>query len=567
MLKNNKLRLVRIGALAVLATAAAFGATRLVAQARTDGQDSAPANSQPGQPSAKALPKELTDPGTPRPTSKPYWDGAKRNLLIMTLDTTRADHISAYGKHPGLTPNIDKLAASGTLFLKGTSQTNQTNPSHVSVMTGVMGIEHGILDNEHQFEGETDMLPAAFKRAGYKTAGFPSSSHVSKWLGWRGFDDIYDVPPDPKTYLSSKQVTDKAIEWLDANGGGDKPFFIWVHYWDAHAPYSPPKDVLAEFYKGNPKQPGKPLIRNEYPSMKKSAWLTGVTDPEYPQALYKAEVRFMDTNIGRLLAYLDKKGLTDKTGVVLVGDHGENLGEHEMYFNHYFTFESSLRVPFILRMPGMPAGVKVEAQVTQIDIAPTVAELYGVDLHNNLRGVSLVKSLKGDSDVALAERKVLVHEHGNNRQIVIREGDFKVIYSITPFKTHPPLNVEAGEIWVYDLAKDPTESTNVASAHPELVEKYRGYVKKWFDLKGTGSAGDDDDEESLDPQRREALKGLGYVDDEEEPDETPAKGKGKPSGKAKTAGSDGGPESEDEAKSPPPSKDAKAKDAKKKKDD
>lgn len=468
---------------------------------------------------------------------KPYWDGPKHNLILITMDTTRADHISAYGKHPGLTPRIDKLAAGGTLFLNATSQTNQTNPSHLTIMTGLMGIEHGVLDNEQQFDGKVDMLPMAFKRAGYRTAGFPSSSHVSAWLGWKGFDHIYDVPPDPKTYLCSKTVTDKTIEWLEQNS--DQPFFIWVHYWDPHAPYSPPKELIPKFYQGNPKEKGKPMIRDVYPSMKKSGWLVGVTDPEYPMALYRAEVNYCDTHIGRLLDYLDKKNLTNRTGIVLVGDHGENLGEHEMYFNHYFTFESSLLIPYIMRFPDFPANVKVSARVTQLDIAPTIAELYGLDLNNNLRGVSLVKSLKGQPNEALDARRIMVHEHGNNRQIVIRDGEIKIIYTITPFRTHPPLHVDAGEIWVYDLAKDPEEKNNIAREHPQLVDKYKPYVQRWFDLKGTGSAGGDDDApRRISPEREQALKAMGYMEDEDD-DAPPARSKGKSSqNKGKSGGKD-----------------------------
>lgn len=476
--------------------------------------------------SAGDLPADLTTPGKPRPEGKPFWEGKKRNLIILTLDTTRADHISAYGVHPDLTPHIDKLAATGTLFLNGMSQTNQTNPSHMTVMTGLMGIEHGILDNEQQIERDVDMLPAAFKRAGYRTAGFPSSSHVSAWLGWKGFDHIYDVAPDPKTYLSAEEVTDRALEWLGKNE--TEPFFIWVHYWDPHAPYAPPKNLLSKYYQGNPKAPGKEEIR-KHPSIQKSKWLTGVTDLEYPMALYKAEVNYTDLHIGRLLKYLDEKGLAETTGIVLVGDHGENLGEHEMYFNHYFTFEPSLRVPFIMRMPGLKPGVKVSERVTQLDIAPTIAELYGIEFKNPLRGVSLASAMKGEKDAALSSRQVFVHEHGNNRQIVIRDGDIKVIYSITPFKTHPPLHVEAGEVWVYDLSRDPTESKNLAEIRSDLVEKYRPYVQKWFDLKGTGSMSEDEDARpNLTPAQKKALEGLGYMDDpDEEEDEAPVKGKGK----------------------------------------
>ncbi len=459
---------------------------------------------------------------------KPHWDGARRNLIIITLDTVRADHLSCYGAPEGTTPNIDALADHGVLFENMHSQTNQTNPSHTTIMTGVMGIEHGILDNKTVLPDNADTLPEAFKRAGYATAGFPATNHTSSWFGWRGFDHIYMVEPLIKNQLNAEQITDRVIAWIDENPG--KPFFIWAHYFDAHAPYHPPKEFQKRFYPKNPKLGDATPINDAFPSIAHYGWLKDVRDIDYPKALYMAEIAFIDEQIGRLLKHLDDKSLTDGTGVVLTADHGENLGELEQYFNHYFILESTLRVPLIMRMPGLASALRVPQRATHVDIAPTLAELYGVDLQNVTRGVSLVPTLKGSANPALEARTEFIFEHGNNRQVAFRQGDLKVIFTITEFDDKPPVHVGANEVWVFDLAKDPQEKNNIKDQHAALIAKYEPMARQWFDLKQSSRGGGDDDDghgHDITPAQKRNLEALGYVDDddEEEQDEAPARAK------------------------------------------
>ena len=315
------------------------------------------------------------------------------------------------------------------------------------------------------------------------------------------------------------------IAWLEQqrNVNAANPFFLWVHCWDPHTPYQPPADSAARFYSGDPKSRDLPQLR-DHPSIRKHKWLKDVTDPDYPQAMYRAEIHEMDRQIGRLLDYLDETGLRHSTGIVVVGDHGENLGEHDQFFNHYFIFEQTLRVPLIMRFQGYPRGLRVEQQVCQLDIVPTIAKIYGLTLGHELQGLSLLRTLEGQPDPALAKRVVFVHEHGKNRQIAVRDHDYKIVYTIET-TDRPPLLARRGDVWLFDLARDPGERHNLAADHPELVKKYRPFIRPWMAL---GLQRGDEAKPLTDPQR-DHLRSLGYLDEQE--DNTPAERKKGPDGK------------------------------------
>ncbi|RJP39923.1 MAG: hypothetical protein C4547_02940 [Phycisphaerales bacterium] len=451
-----------------------------------------------------------------------------RNCLLITMDTTRADRIGPYAGDPSLTPNLSRLAAQGAVFLSALSQTNQTSPSHASIMSGVYALEHGCTDNTLPIKEDIDLLPLAFKRAGFNTAAFPSSAHVSTWIEWRGFDHLEKIPDISSEFLDAGEVTERATAWLEANGA--QPFFAWVHYWDPHAPYAPPPEIARQFYDGDPKQGEGPLLTDHPSRSRFGGWLSGVRDEAYPRALYQGEIFNADRYVGKLLDYLERVGLADKTAVFFMGDHGENLGEHEMYYNHGFPFEETLRIPMIMRVPGMPSGIRVEQRVTQVDVLPTIAELFGLDVGNRLVGLSLVSALRGQPAEPIVERDFFVHEGGNWRQIVFRDGKLKCYYTLIRIKAYPPIYVAEDEVWIFDTEADPGESVNLAAKYPELIEQHRAILKPWMDgkLRWLADRAKRQLEEGapLSEQRRELLErhkllqGIGYVeDDDEEGDE------------------------------------------------
>ena len=439
------------------------------------------------------------------------------NVLLVTLDTTRADHVSAYGATgrevpAGLTPVIDGVAAEGILFENALSQTNSTNSSHVAIFSGQYALDSGILNNETTFPGSVDILPQAFRRAGYKTAGFPAIAHVSETLlKLPGFDFTYPIPRS----IDAEEVTDRFLGWLAENG--DAPFFAWVHYYDPHTPYYAPPPYPQRFYKGDPTSGTAPrLIDDPYfrlaPVISKEQF-GGVRDREYPKAMYRAEMRYTDTELGRLLERLDELGISDRTAVVLVADHGETLGEHRIYYSHFSLHETNLSIPLIFRLPGFDGARTVAQPVTHLDLAPTLCELFDVSLEtpDGLPGKSLVPLLRGEPSTEIDARDLIIQEHSYNQQVSVREGPWKYVRRIV--KT----GYDLPEDMLFNLERDPRELRNLASREKDRTEAMRAHVKRWIDTGAwtvsnvpPGEDATDEERARFEEQMRQ-LERLGYV--------------------------------------------------------
>ncbi len=460
--------------------------------------------------------------GTGNATKLPLAAALKgKNLIVITLDTTRADHVSCYG-HPdakGLTPHIDKLAADGVLFLNAYSQTNVTNPSHTSIFTGLYAIDAKIMNNQTSitlFNPEMDTLPAAFQRAKYRTAGFPATPHLSDLtLKLPGFDETNTLMGSPK----ADEMVDKALKWIDRPS--DKPFFMWLHFFDPHMRYEAPVEFSRPFYSGNPCQGDAPPLEQDEFFMRSPDIVKGqfskVRDRAYPPAMYKGEMKFTDAQIGRFVAGLKQRGLYDSTGIVLVADHGESLGEHKIYYDHFGMYETSLRVPLLAYLPGLPSGVRVTQTVTHIDIVPTICHLYGVAVKQPegmpMHGINLVDAMLQRPDPAVGRRHSLVHEDAHNRQVLARRGPWKLIYQI-----RDPVYPEH-ETMLFNLDDDPEEKNSLAAKRPDIVSELQPMIQRWIDRGSWGIKNKIVQGGKLTPEQQkewERLKALGYVDEDED---------------------------------------------------
>lgn len=444
---------------------------------------------------------------------------AGKNLLLITCDTTRADYVSCYGGAEGLTPRIDRLAAEGVLFEEAYSQTNITNPSHVSILSGLYAIQSEVLTNFMSIPDDVDILPAMFQRAGYATGGFPSAPQLSKTLlDLPGFDMIHEV----SEVVDAEDNVDRAIAWLDESGAGtagQKPFFMWLHFYDPHTPYDPPAEFRQMFYQGDPQAGDGPTLSEDpffRASIKPVQRRYGkVRDREYPVAMYSAEIAYMDHEIGRFLDYLESRGTYDDTAVVLVADHGEVLGEHGVYYDHVTLYEPSIKIPFIVRAPGVRQGVRVPGAVTHVDIVPTVSGLFGLTPEQDfeMHGMDLGGVLAGSAEVP---SRLLVHEHASNQMVSLREGPWKLTKQIDAPKFFSP------PVQLTHLGDDPSETTNVVDAHPDLAEKFGAVAREWVERPrpelGPGEqnpAWDDAGRERL-AKLRKQLAELGYVEEDDE---------------------------------------------------
>lgn len=418
-----------------------------------------------------------------------------RNLVLITLDTTRADFLTCLGGDPRITPNLDALAARSCLFTSAMSETNVTNPSHLTILSGLPAIRHGILNNESKMPEDLDTLAAAFQRAGFKTAGFAAIPHVGPKLGWKGFDTLPAPPPQGR----ASQITARAASWLEQNRDG--PFFMWVHYFDPHMLYTPPPDIRSKFYPGDPTAgDGPPIQSHRYFRKHKGvgSWLGDARDPDYPRALYAGEIHFMDREIGKLMAAIERAGLSDDTMIVAVADHGESMEEHEIFYNHLGLYEQQLRIPLIIHVPGL-APRRIGVPVSTLDIAPTVAEALNIELGHPVPGLSLVTLLAGGSDVKAERRKTFVHQHVNNSAVAVRDGDWKLIW---PIKSTYHEVSDAPQL--FNLRDDPGELTNLAPTQEARVDRMRKTIEPWIRLKQMKKT------QTMDEEVLQKLRQLGY---------------------------------------------------------
>ncbi|HET8644195.1 MAG TPA: sulfatase, partial [Vicinamibacteria bacterium] len=275
------------------------------------------------------------------------------NLLLVTIDTLRADRVGAYGYAGAATPVMDRLAREGVRVADAVVQVPQTRPSHASLFTGRQPYEHGLRDNySPPLAAGTPTLASLLRARGYDTAGFVGAYPVSRPSGldqgFATFDDPFGAfqattTREPRVERTAREVVDRALEWLDRPRTA--PFLAWVHLFDPHAPYAPPAPFKARFA-------ARP---------------------------YDGEVAYADAQLGRLVSWLDRSGARGRTLVVVTSDHGEGLGEHGEDEHMLFVYDATLRVPLILSQPGaLPGGKVVAGQFRSVDLLPTVLELLGL---------------------------------------------------------------------------------------------------------------------------------------------------------------------------------------------
>jgi arylsulfatase A-like enzyme len=314
-----------------------------------------------------------------------------------------------------------------------------------------------------------------------------------------------------KFYTDATLVTDQALAWLRARDTS-RPFFLWLHYMETHGPYLPPERYL-NLFEG--RHPSATIPPAQMPAYQRQVWNGQLmTDLAFYKAQYDREVRYLDDEIGRLLDALRELEI-DNSLIVFTADHGESLGEHDYYLEHgLLSYQPTAQVPLIVVQPGrIEAGRSLEQPVGLIDVAATVVELAGLPLPASFEGTSLAGLLRGDSSAALPEYVFMESGYQlRSSQITIRHGRWKLIH----VRSEEERALMSGsEYELYDLDADPAESENLASQHPEILERLRQELNNWY-LENTRRAeiGPELDLESLDPRSREMLKALGYLESE-----------------------------------------------------
>lgn len=456
-------------------------------------------------------------------------DRARPNVLLITLDTTRPDHMGCYGAAGDITPNIDRLAAAGARFERAISTAGITPMSHASILTGLNNYRHGMRvfyseECSFRLKDSVHTLPEILAAVGYRTAGMVSAYVVSEIYnldqGFQDFDsgvdlEAIDISHQQKhatewnpvghtnTQRRSDFTVDAALTWLDEQGTGEKPWCMWVHMFDVHDfSLVPPPEHAAQF-------------GITYPAV--DTHVVGMEKHEWRERMYDPELNFVDQQVGRLLDWLRDNGQYDDTLVVLTADHGQGLLDglrRHNWAKHRLLYDWCIRVPLIVRIPGEQAGVVVTEQVRTIDILPTLLEALDVGLPAEIEGLSLLPLMRHESEaeprLAYADALNLYDAHSPKKKLpkgqmdnlfAVTDGVWKLIWK--------ERRRELSEL--YHLARDPLESTNLwRPDHPQALRLEAFLEEKGARIIELPTAGDGPGPSAA------ALGHLGYVGEEED---------------------------------------------------
>jgi arylsulfatase A-like enzyme/Flp pilus assembly protein TadD len=371
------------------------------------------------------------------------------DVVLITIDTLRADHVGAYGDARASTPSLDGLAARGITFEDVVAPAPLTLPSHASILTGTTPLRHGVHDNGFVLSSSISTIAERFAAYGYETAAFVSGFPLSRRFGLaRGFSVYNDQFTRGDTHGRSAALerpadgtVASAITWLERDRPDQSPkhsitrspIFLWVHFFDPHAPYEPPEPFRTRF----------------------------------EQRLYDGEIAFVDAQLGVLLRALRYTRQGRETLIAVCGDHGEGLGDHREPTHGLFLYDSTLRVPLILAGPGIAAGLRPKTSISLIDVAPTLLETAGVGALSGAEGSSL-RRFWTRSRVATAGTETGTYAESLFGQLCCGWAPLR------GWRDGPWMLIDAPRVELYDLVRDPRQAHNVAADHPVEVLRLRG---------------------------------------------------------------------------------------------
>ena len=402
----------------------------------------------------------------------------KPNILLIGIDSLRADHMSSYGYHNLTTPHMDRFAQGGALFERTYSAHIPTTSGYANMFTGrdAFGTQVVALRHQGPMRPEAKTLAQFCNEAGYNTTsigfkGNPASRDFAKYIEFAGWGS-WAEGRSPK----AQNLNDVAVPELDRLAKSRKPFLLFLRHMDPHSPYLPPAPYERAFYHGNETDPDN---RSMDPVMAFrpfrdffASWMPpGITDKDYIIAQYDGAVAYMDTCIQTLFHQLESLGILDDTIVVINSDHGETLYDHDCYFDHHGIYDNTLHVPLIIRYPAkVPAGLRVPGYNQHKDLLPTILELADIDPGDyQMDGRSLMQLVRGE--VTSFESEIYLTECTWMRKHGWRTPEWKLIEALEPdFHFKPPVEL-------YNLIQDPEENHNLAESEPELVAALRARMQ------------------------------------------------------------------------------------------
>lgn len=460
-------------------------------------------------------------------------------IMIVSIDTLRADHLGLYGSSRLTSPVLDVFANEGTVFTDASSTSPWTLPAHASILTGRNPLNHGVMRFDSALPEEVDSLAGLLKKHGYQTAAVVNSTWLKKepFRLTRDFDQYLFIDDTMDRRAPNTWITDQAINWISEHEG--QPLFLFVHYYDVHADYASLPEYERLFVTdydgevdGTAWQLATAAFEDDFLEMCHKEYdpskcrigtlekylavdssveklILDEADVEYLEQLYDAGIRQLDTELGRLFSAVTKKDPEQDSLVVVVSDHGEEFMEHGRVDHFLTVYQEILHVPLIFRGQDIPAGLRIDAPVSVIDIVPTVLSIADIPIPEDLDGLNLTALMNGQPQARFTDRFLYGEAAGGlSYQLMmdniypvyrsVRKGPYKLIY-----------DSKAEEAWLYDLSKDPYEQHDIRSEYPEMAELLLGEMRGRYSEFAPAPA--PENQINLESDELERLRALGYI--------------------------------------------------------
>ena len=447
------------------------------------------------------------------------------NVLLVTIDSLRADHLDLQDDKK-IAPNITPTEDEGTYFSQAIANGPSTPSSFPSILTGTLPLMYG---GYHYLDDDRPFLAKKFEAEGYTTVAYHSNPHLGENrnydAGFSTFNDsaegsdaiarlkdsieqrldpdstvysllrrlwhYYTLITDSSAYAKAPTITENSLNWLDETWDSGSPFFMWLHYMDAHYPFTPPDQFFEEL---GYSPLSKSRIAELNGKMQESSGDLTDEDVDDLLKLYDGEIRFTDHYIGELLDYLEQQDILDETIVIITADHGEAFGEHGRFGHHPYLYDELLRVPLIVYAPGYEPR-SIDQQVSLLDIGPSLYDMLKLNIPEAMQGTSFKPLLRGEE----IDEEVAIATGMDGQTLACRKSNWKCFWK-----------VEEGEVELYDLRSDPNELNDVSTDNPTILEELQGVMEDYLDEAEQMDIEFPEVEQSPEVQQR--LRDLGYVD-------------------------------------------------------
>jgi arylsulfatase A-like enzyme len=450
-------------------------------------------------------------------------DGAERPpVVLVTVDTLRADAIGLFGEPVLPTPAMDRIGREGAVAAQTVTSIPRTTQGVGSILTGLHPFQHGADGLGMVLPDEVTTLAEVLSERGYDTAAFVTNVNLKPGLGFEQGFDLYSNPESRWKGNSAVSVTEEALAWLRGREAGGEPFLLWVHYLDPHWPYTPDEEWVR---RADPDWDGSFDLfeRQARRELTKGQIIYGADELldergiEHARRRYAAEVAVTDEAIARLLDGLERQGLLDEAVVLFTVDHGESLGDHDYWFAHgEYLYDDTVVVPLAIRAPGrVPAGTRLEGLTRLEDAMPTLLGLIDIDPPAGMDGEDFSPQLRAGGEQRIGDRPVLlasdfrhIHPENPRRPVEGREGRWVGVRQ----GRHKLIRVPQADGSVveelYDVIADPREAEDLRAARPDLAEQLgRELDRLLAEYPELGEA----DVDPVSEEEREVLRSLGYV--------------------------------------------------------